>query len=408
MTVETTDRTQNFAGAQSVLTFTFTASPDRPEDIKVKETVIATGVETDLVKDTDYTVSVNADGVGGTVTISPTFAATSLMTVFRETTKTQTSDYDDYNNFPADTLEANLDQVTMLNQESDEDLGRAAKFPISYTGSTLNLPVPEADKIIGYNSDATAFENKDDPGTSAAAAAASASSASTSATNAATSETNASNSASSAATSATAASNSAASIDPANITITGGTIDDVSIGATTHSTGKFTTVEATTSIKVTGVGDDGVVVTGIKDEDNMASDSAVHLATQQSIKAYADSLGGANVFAGSFTKDTSTGGTTSISSFGFTPKGIVIIGCQNSSDEAFWGVDSTSQTGGSVGHDGTNDNFQANSSIVFAMENSTTTMLEGSVAFDADGITITWTKTGSPTGTLNVKYIAIG
>ena len=33
---------------------------------------------------------------------------------------------------------------------------------------------------------------------------------------------------------------------------------------------------------------DGAVVTGIKDEDNMASDSAVKLATQQSIKAYVD------------------------------------------------------------------------------------------------------------------------
>ena len=39
---------------------------------------------------------------------------------------------------------------------------------------------------------------------------------------------------------------------------------------------------------------DGATVTGIKDEDNMASDSAVKLATQQSIKAYVDSQIGAN------------------------------------------------------------------------------------------------------------------
>jgi hypothetical protein len=32
----------------------------------------------------------------------------------------------------------------------------------------------------------------------------------------------------------------------------------------------------------------GVAVTEIKDEDNMASDSATMLATQQSIKAYVD------------------------------------------------------------------------------------------------------------------------
>ena len=37
------------------------------------------------------------------------------------------------------------------------------------------------------------------------------------------------------------------------------------------------------------LGSDGATVTGIKDEDNMASDSATKLATQQSIKAYVDS-----------------------------------------------------------------------------------------------------------------------
>jgi len=42
---------------------------------------------------------------------------------------------------------------------------------------------------------------------------------------------------------------------------------------------------AETSINIAG---DGATVTGIKDEDNMASDSATKLATQQSIKAYAD------------------------------------------------------------------------------------------------------------------------
>ena len=42
---------------------------------------------------------------------------------------------------------------------------------------------------------------------------------------------------------------------------------------------------ANTSLSIAG---DGATVTGIKDEDNMASNSAVKLATQQSIKAYAD------------------------------------------------------------------------------------------------------------------------
>lgn len=65
-----------------------------------------------------------------------------------------------------------------------------------------------------------------------------------------------------------------------SVDIDAGSIDGTPIGATSESTGKFS------SVNVAG---DGATVTGIKDEDDMASDSAVKLATQQSIKAYVDS-----------------------------------------------------------------------------------------------------------------------
>ena len=72
-------------------------------------------------------------------------------------------------------------------------------------------------------------------------------------------------------------------IDPEtsnSVDINAGTIDGTTIGATSASTGKFSSVN---------IAADGATVTGIKDEDDMASDSAVKLATQQSIKAYVDS-----------------------------------------------------------------------------------------------------------------------
>ena len=65
-----------------------------------------------------------------------------------------------------------------------------------------------------------------------------------------------------------------------SVDIDAGSIDGTPIGATTASTGKFSSVN---------IAADGATVTGIKDEDDMASDSAVKLATQQSIKAYVDS-----------------------------------------------------------------------------------------------------------------------
>ena len=72
-------------------------------------------------------------------------------------------------------------------------------------------------------------------------------------------------------------------VDPENnntVDIDAGSIDGTPIGATSASTGKFS------SVNIAG---DGATVTGIKDEDDMASNSATKLATQQSIKAYVDS-----------------------------------------------------------------------------------------------------------------------
>jgi len=64
------------------------------------------------------------------------------------------------------------------------------------------------------------------------------------------------------------------------VDIDGGSIDGTAIGSASASTGKFSSVN---------IAADGATVTGIKDEDDMASDSNVKLATQQSIKAYVDS-----------------------------------------------------------------------------------------------------------------------
>tara|TARA_R100001086_G_scaffold21066_1_gene10172 strand:+ start:7153 stop:8892 length:1740 start_codon:yes stop_codon:yes gene_type:complete len=65
-----------------------------------------------------------------------------------------------------------------------------------------------------------------------------------------------------------------------SVDVDAGTIDGTTIGATSASTGKFSTLN---------VAGDGATVTGIKDEDDMSSNSDVKLATQQSIKAYVDS-----------------------------------------------------------------------------------------------------------------------
>ena len=77
--------------------------------------------------------------------------------------------------------------------------------------------------------------------------------------------------------------------------IDGGTIDGTVIGGSSTAAGSFTSVNAT-SLDVAGTvefdglsGTGAVTVTDILDQDNMSSNSATALATQQSIKSYVDS-----------------------------------------------------------------------------------------------------------------------
>ena len=66
--------------------------------------------------------------------------------------------------------------------------------------------------------------------------------------------------------------------------INGGTIDDTIIGATTAAAITGTTLKANTSLALAS----GVTVTSILDEDNLGSNSATAIPTQQSVKAYVD------------------------------------------------------------------------------------------------------------------------
>ena len=105
----------------------------------------------------------------------------------------------------------------------------------------------------------------------------------------------------------------AAPFDP--IDVNSGTIDGTTIGATSASTGAFTTLTASTSLNVGS----STTVTGVLDEDDMVSDSATKLATQQSIKAYVDSqVATADTLAEVLALGNTTGGTNLVVSSGDT------------------------------------------------------------------------------------------
>ena len=121
--------------------------------------------------------------------------------------------------------------------------------------------------------------------------------------------------------------------------INGGTADNVVIGGSTAAAITGTTLVANTSLNIAG---DGATVTGIKDEDDMSSDSATKLATQQSIKAYVD----AQLTAEDLDFQADSGGALSIDldSETLTFTGGTGIDTSGSSNTVTFAIDSTVAT----------------------------------------------------------------
>jgi hypothetical protein len=175
MSVDTSLRKVSFTmSAVAVYDFTFRALTSAPTDIKCKRTVIATGVETDLVYTTAYTVAVNANGIGGAVTVVVTYGSTHMLTIYRETTDLQESDYNDYNQFPADTLEEDIDKRTCKSQEAMEDIARALKVSVVSTLSNITIPAPVVGRALIWSTGGTIINSILDVDTNAIAAATSA------------------------------------------------------------------------------------------------------------------------------------------------------------------------------------------------------------------------------------------
>ena len=100
-----------------------------------------------------------------------------------------------------------------------------------------------------------------------------------------------------------------------DLTIIGGTVNNSVIGGSTAAAGTFTNLVANTDLTINST----TTVTQILDEDNMASNSATSLATQQSIKKYVDDQITAQDL--DFATDTGSGGTVDLDSQSLTIQG---------------------------------------------------------------------------------------
>lgn len=137
------------------------ADPTEEDAEKAIKVLVSNGTtDEELTYLTDYTVTLNSDGSGGTVTVNDCRTSDYYLIVYREYQATQGSDYENFNSFPADTLEENIDKLTMLIQQTEEVLSRVLKVKMSYlSGVNLEMPNPSPGKVLQWNSAGTGLEN---------------------------------------------------------------------------------------------------------------------------------------------------------------------------------------------------------------------------------------------------------
>jgi len=146
MTVSTTTIKNSYSGNGSATAFNYTFKIFASAELKVYIRTTATGAETLKTVTTHYTVSGIGDTGGGTVTFTSGNVPTSAQQVIlvRATPLTQSTDYVENDPFPASSHEDALDKLTHQMQEQQEELDRSFKVSKTVTDLTSSEVVDDA------------------------------------------------------------------------------------------------------------------------------------------------------------------------------------------------------------------------------------------------------------------------
>lgn len=151
---------QDGNGTQTAFTFSFKIFKDT--DLKVYKVTKSTGALGDLlVLNTDYTVSINKVGEGGTVTFTVAPTAAQQAYIYRDISIIQPAKIPVDTEYVEKTLEDALDRACMISQQLKEIVDRCIKFSgnLDLSGLVVDLPTPAPDHLIKWNSAGTGFEN---------------------------------------------------------------------------------------------------------------------------------------------------------------------------------------------------------------------------------------------------------
>jgi len=153
MTIAKTGSEVSYAGNGATVAFAFPFRFFDNTDLQVFIVVDATGASTLQTLTTDYTVVNAGDETGGTVTMVTAPATGETLLIQRQIPETQSTDYQSNDAFPAETHEAALDRLTLIDQQRSRSDGQHLTFPTGDTSSPI-LPISSsrANKIFGFDS----------------------------------------------------------------------------------------------------------------------------------------------------------------------------------------------------------------------------------------------------------------
>lgn len=160
MTVASELNRVTYVGNGATTAFAVSFPFQNKADLVVIETVIATGVQTTKTLTTHYTISGTTDSLGyyangGTVTAVTAPASTVRWTIYRDPPLLQSLNLGENNALPAESLEAQLDYVTMLVQRLNDVMGRSLRQPDGDSADIDYLPskVDRASTYLAFDAD---------------------------------------------------------------------------------------------------------------------------------------------------------------------------------------------------------------------------------------------------------------
>lgn len=171
MTVpSTTRRAGPFTGTGALVAYPFEFKVFAKQDLAVT-IADSNGLETDLVLDSTFTVTLNVDQEatpGGTVNYAVGGVATALPSGYTLVVTgdglefEQTADLPQGGNFSPVVIENALDRIVMLLQRLWDGVRRSMRLPDTASDNVSTvLPVPTANNFIGWDSNGTALRNVD-------------------------------------------------------------------------------------------------------------------------------------------------------------------------------------------------------------------------------------------------------